>query len=118
VSKGRHTIAKHQKLLSLPSRNLAQEGKKVEGYAGRILAHDSTRVGAAWVEVSQQSTVPRLKRLSCLLCVVALRFNEVSDDQLDRALCAAVWVCGANRAMLRNGDHVWDSSGIAIDCRR
>ena len=42
----------------------------------------------------------------------------IRDNQLDCALRASVWVCRANWAYFGNGDHVGNSSSIAIDGRR
>lgn len=117
VSEQDLTIAKYEELLSLSGSDLAQQWQQVEGYAGWILAHDSAGVGAAWVEVSQQSTVPLLDWLSCLLRIGTLRLDEIRNDQFDRALCASIRVGGANGAVLGDGDHVGHSSGIAVDGR-
>ena len=102
----------------MSSSNLAQQWQQVERHARRILAHDSAWVRTAWVEVSQESTIPLLKWLPYLLRIGALGLDEICDHQLDRALCPSVRVGGADRAVLRDGDHVGDSSGIAVDSRR
>ena len=39
----------------------------------------------------------------------------VRDDQLDGAFCAAIWVCGADGAVLGDGNHVGHAGCIAID---
>lgn len=98
--------------------NLAQEREQVERHTRGILAHDSAWMGAAWVEVSQQGTIPLLIWLPGLLCICALGLNEISDHQLDRALCPSVWVGGADGAVLGDGNHIGNSSGIAVDGRR
>lgn len=72
-------------------------------------------MGAARVEVPQQSTVPLLERLARLLGIVPLGVDEIGDDQFDGALGASVRVGRANWAVLRDGDHVGDTSGIAVD---
>ena len=41
----------------------------------------------------------------------------VGDDQFYHALRASVWIGGANWAVLRDRNHVWDSSRIAVDSR-
>lgn len=56
--------------------------------------------------------------LSCLLQIVALRIDAVCNDQFDCAFGASVWVCRANWAVFRDGDHAWMFGRIAVDGRR
>jgi hypothetical protein len=111
------TIAKHQKLLSLACSDLAKQWEKVEWYAQRILAHYSAGVGACWVEVSQQRSIPLLIWLALLLQVIPLSIDVISDDRFDHAFSVSVWIGGANWAILRNGYHVGNSGRIAVDGR-
>ncbi len=94
---------------------MAQQRQQVVGDTLGILAHDAAGVSAAGVEVSQQSAVPLLKRLALLLQPVALSVDVVGNDVLNRGLGAAVGVCGANRAVLGDRNHVGESGGIAVD---
>lgn len=69
----------------------------------------------ARVEVAQQSAVPLLEGLALLFQVGALGIDVVGDDVLNHGLGAAVGVGRANGAVLGDGDHVGESSGIAVD---
>lgn len=109
------TLSVDQELLALACGNLSQQGEQVERNALRILAHDAAGVGTAGVEVAQQSAVPLLERLALLLQVVALSVDVVRDDVLNHGLGAAVGVGRANGAVLGDGDHVGESSRIAVD---
>lgn len=75
-------------------------------------------MGAARVEVPQQSTVPLLKRLSSLLEVASLGVDVVCDETLDRGLGAAVGVGWPNGAVLGDGDHVLEAGGVTVNCSR
>jgi hypothetical protein len=55
--------------------------------------------------------------LSCLLQVVALSVDAISDDQLDCALSSSVWISWADWAVFRDGNHVWHTGRIAVDGR-
>lgn len=70
---------------------------------------------AGGVEVAQQSTVPLGTRLALLLCVCALRLDVGADQRLDGVLGVSVGVGGAGRAVLGNGDHALETSGISVD---
>lgn len=72
-------------------------------------------MGTARVEVSEVGTVPLLERLARLLRVLALRSDVVLDDLLDNRLRPTVRVCGADRAVLGDGDHVLETGSVAID---
>lgn len=109
------TISVDQELFALARGNLSQQGEQVERNTLRILAHDAAGVRAAGVEVAQQSTVPLLERLALLLQVVALSVDVVGDDVLNHGLGAAVGVGRANGAVLGDGNHVGESSRIAVD---
>jgi hypothetical protein len=111
------TIAKHQKLLSLACSDLAKQWEKVEWYAQRILAHDPAGVGACWVEVSQQRSIPLLIWLALLLQVIPLSIDVISDDRFDHAFSVSIWIGGTNWAILGNGYHVGNSSRISVDSR-
>ena len=69
-------------------------------------------MGTTRVEVSQQRTIPLLEWFARLLGIVAFRINEIRDDQLDCALRASIWVCRADWAIFRDGDHAGDEGGI------
>lgn len=109
------TVTKDHELFALSSSNLAKKGQQVEWNTLRVLAHDATGVGTARVEVPQQSTIPLLERLAGLLEVVALSVDVVGNEILDSRLCAAVGVGRTNGAVLGNGNHVLEASGIAVD---
>lgn len=109
------TISKHQQLLSLSSCDLAKQRQQVEWHTQWILTHDSTRVRSSRVEISQQSSIPGFNRLAFFLQLVPLSLDVIDDDQFDCALCSTVWVCGADWAVLRNGNHVGNSSRITVD---
>jgi hypothetical protein len=109
------TIAKDGKLLSLSSSNLSQQGQQVEGNALGVLAHDAQGVGAAGVEVSEESAVP------LCLAVLPLGGNVVGDDLLNHDLGSAVGVGGVDGAVLGDGDEdalalfVLVGAGVAVD---
>lgn len=109
------TIAKDEELLALASRNLTKQRQQVVGNTLRVFTHDTTRMRAAGVEVSQKSAVPLLKWLALLLQPVALGVDVVGNDILNHRLGAAVGVCGANRAVLWDRNHVGESGGITVD---
>ena len=109
------TLAEDQELLALASGNLSEQGEQVEGDALGVLAHDAARVGATGVEVAEVGTVPLLVRLAGLLEVVALGVDVVGNDILDDGLGAAVGVGWADGAVLGDGDHVGDTSSVAVD---
>lgn len=109
------TIAKHQKLLTLARCDLSQQRQKVEWNSQRVLAHNTTWVCSGRIEISQQSTVPLLIRLSSLLQVVALGFDMIRDTHLNGRLGATIGVGWSNGAMFRDRDHVGDSGGISVD---
>lgn len=70
---------------------------------------------AGRVEVAQKRGVPLVAALALLLCIVALRSDVIGDDLLVEELCLAVRICGAQRAVLRDGDHVLEAGGVAVD---
>lgn len=109
------TLAEDQELLALASGNLSEQGEQVEGDALGVLAHDAGGVGAAGVEVAEVGTVPLLVRLAGLLEVVALGVDVVGNDILNDGLGAAVGVGWADGAVLGDGNHVGETSGIAVD---
>ena len=69
------------------------------------------------VEVTEQSTVPLLGLglVAGLDGVVALSVDDVGDGGLDGELGVAVGVGGTQRALLGDGDHVGEASGITVD---
>ena len=70
---------------------------------------------AAWVKVPQQPGVPLLEGLPRLLQIVPLGLDVVGDDHLNHGLRAAVGVRGADRAALRDRDHVREARRVAVD---
>lgn len=112
---GVRTFAENKELLALACCNLAEDGEQVKWVAERVLAHQAAGVGTTWVEVAEERSVVLLVWLSCLLGVVALRIYVIGDDELDGGLGAAVWVGGADGAVLRDGDHVLPFCGVAVD---
>lgn len=69
------------------------------------------------VEVAEQGTVPLLglSLVAGLDGVVALSVDDVGDGGLDGELGVAVGVGGTQRALLGDGDHVGEASGITVD---
>lgn len=69
------------------------------------------------VEVAEQGTVPLLGLglVAGLDSVVALSVDDVGDGGLDGELGVAVGVGGTQRALLGDGDHVGEASGITVD---
>lgn len=69
------------------------------------------------VEVAEQGTVPLLGLglVAGLDGVVALSVDDVGDGGLDGELGVAVGVGGTQRALLGDGDHVGEASGITVD---
>lgn len=112
---GKLTIAEYQELLTFASSNLSEEGKQVVRNTSGVLTHDASGVSTTRVEVSQQSTVPLLELLTSLLQVTSLGVNKVGDNVLDHGLGAAVCVGRSNGAVLRDRDHVGETSRIAVD---
>jgi hypothetical protein len=112
---GKLTIAEYQELLTFTSSNLSKEGKKVVRNTSGVLTHDTSGVSTTRVEVSQQSTVPLLELLTGLLQVASLSVNKVGDNVLDHGLGAAICVGRSNGAVLRNRNHVGETSSIAVD---
>lgn len=72
-------------------------------------------MGAAGVEVSEQSAVPGLVGLALLLQVVSLGVDEVGNGGLNGGLGVAVGVGGPNGAILGDGDHVGEAGGVAVN---
>lgn len=67
------------------------------------------------VEVSEKSSVPLVTTLASLLGLCSLSVDMVCDHHLDGELCVSVWVGRSERAVLWDGDHVWESCRIAVD---
>lgn len=74
-------------------------------------------MSASGVEVTQQSGVPLLSLLGLALLgeVIALSVDEVGDRSLDGELGVSVRVGGTERALFGDGDHVGETSGVAVD---
>lgn len=70
---------------------------------------------ASRVEVAEESCVPLVALLTLFSGVVPLCVDVVCDDLLIEELCVAVGVCGTERAVLWDGDHVLEAGGIAVD---
>lgn len=111
------TIAKDHQLLALAGGNLGEQRKQVVGDTLGVLTHDTGWVGTSGVEVTEQSTVPlrSLSLVASLDGVVALGVDHVGDGVLNGELGVTVGVCRAKRALLRDGNHVREASGIAVD---
>lgn len=75
-------------------------------------------MAARWVEVTQERTVECLLILALLLRLGSLRADVVCDHGFNRELCVAVGVRGAQRTLLRNGNHVGEAGGVAVHGRR
>lgn len=69
------------------------------------------------VEVSQESSVELIAALASLLRLSALCVDVVGDHGLNTKLGVSVWVGGTKRALLRNGNHVGEACGIAVNSR-
>lgn len=109
------TIAKDEELVTVTSSDLAEQRQQVEWDTLGILAHETRGVSTAGVEVAQQSAVPLLKGLASLGEVVTLGVDVVGDEVLNGGLGAAVGVGRANGAVLGDGNHVLEASGVAVD---
>lgn len=109
------TGAEDLQLLHVTRGHLAQQRKEVVRDTLGILAHDTAGVGSARVEVPQKGAVPLLIRLVCLLEVPPLCLHVVGYDLLDHGLCTTICVCGANWAVLGDGNHILEASRIAVD---
>ena len=114
---GNRTIAEDEQLLALASGNLSEQGEKVVRDTLGILAHDTAGVSTSGVEVTEQSTVPLLGLglVTGLGGIVALSVDNVGDGGLNGELGVSVGVGRAQRTLLRNGDHVGETSGITVD---
>lgn len=108
-------VAENEELVTVTCGNLAEEREQVVWNALGVLAHDTSGVSAAGVEIAQESAVPLLIRLAGLLKSVALSVDLVGDDILDDGFGASVGVGRANRAVLRDRNHVLEPRGIAVD---
>ncbi|GJC78324.1 hypothetical protein ColLi_01162 [Colletotrichum liriopes] len=84
-----HTVAENEQLLAVTGCDLAKQRQQVVRDALGVLAHEAGRVGAAGVEISQESAVEVLKRLAGLLQLVALGLDVIGDDLLDKSLGVA-----------------------------
>lgn len=116
----KRTIAKDKELVALSGSNLRQQREQVVGDTLGVLAHDATGVGSGRIEITQQGAVP----FCCLLTlaglgeVVSLGVNEVCNGKLDGELCVSVRVGRTQGALLGDGDHVGEASGVAVDGSR
>lgn len=112
------TITENEQLLPLADGYLRKQREEIVRDAQGVLAHDAARVRTGRVEVTQQSGVEPAGVGASLLSLIALGFDVVGDHALDGRLGAAVGVGRADRAVLRDRDHVGEAGGIAIDgCR-
>lgn len=116
VNPGDLTVSEDEQLLALASRDLGQQGQQVVRDTLGVLSHDTTGVSTSGVEVTEQSTVPLLGllRLSGLDGVVACRVDDVRDGPLDADLGVSVRVRRSQRALLGDGNHVRETSGITV----
>lgn len=110
------TVSEDEQLLPLANSNLSQQWKKVVRHTLRVLAHDTTRVAACRVEVSQKCSVELLAALASLLGLDSLAVDKVGDHRLHSELGVSVWVCGSQWALLWNGDHVGEAGRVSVDC--
>jgi hypothetical protein len=113
----RLTITKNKELLPLADCNLSKKRKEIVRNTLRVFAHNSTRVTASRVEVSQESSVVLVAAHASLLGRVALRVDMVGDHGLDAKLRVAVRVGRTERALLGDGNHVGEACGVAVDGR-
>ncbi len=112
---GAPTVAEDEQLLALAYRHLGKQGEEVVGDALRVFAHDTAGMRTCRVEVAKESGVPVVAGLSLLLEVVALGFDVVCDACFDGRLGPAIGVCRADWADFRDGYHVFEAGGIAVD---
>lgn len=112
-----HTVTKDKQLLALASSDLSQQRQQVVRNTLRVFTHDTTGVSTSGVEVAQQGAVPlvSLSLVASLEGVVALSVDHISDGGLNGELGVSVGVGRAKRAMLRDGDHVGETSSVTID---
>lgn len=114
---GGQTITEHEKLLALANSNLRQQREQVIRNTLRVLTHNTTGVSTSGVEVTQQSSVPLGGFLGLTLLgeVVALSVDKVGDGSLNGELGVSVRVGGAQGAVFGDGDHIGETSRIAVD---
>lgn len=72
-------------------------------------------MGPSRVKIAKDGGIPVVVSLSFLLQLVALRLDMIGDDRFNGGFGATIGICGTNRAMFWNGDHVGKASCIAID---
>ena len=83
----------------------------------RVFAHNARGMTSSWVEVSQKRSIPFLGFviLACFLGFAALGVDLICDAELDGEFCVTIRVCGAERALFGNGNHVGKTSSVAVD---
>jgi hypothetical protein len=110
-------VAEDEEFLALARGDLRQQWEEVVGDSRRVFAHDSARVRPCGVEVSKQTGVPLLNAFSVavLLCLRTLGRDVVGDHELGGEFGVSVWVCRAQRALFRDGDHAGDTGCVAVD---
>ena len=111
------TVSEDHELLALAGGNLREEGKQVVGNTLGVFTHDTAGVSTSRVEVAEESTVPLLGLglVAGLGGVVALSVDHVGDGGLNGELGVAVGVGGTQRAVLGDGDHVREASGVTVN---
>lgn len=112
-------VAEYQELLTLAGSDLRQEWEEIIRHTRRVFAHDATRVGSCWVEVSQKSSIPLLyfMGLSIFLSLCTFGIDVIRDHQFGTEFRVPVGIGRAKRTFFGNGYHAWNSSGIAVDGR-
>lgn len=112
-----HTVTEDHQLLALAGGDLREQGEQVVGDTLGVLAHDTAGVGTSGVEVAEQGTVPLLGLglVAGLDGIVALSVDHVGDGGLNGELGVSVRVGGAQRAVLRDGDHIGEAGGVTVD---
>lgn len=109
------TITKDEQLLAFPYCYLGKQWEEIVWYTLGVFTHDAARVGACRIEIAKQSGVPVVSGFSLLLEIIALGFDVIGDTSFHGRLGASVGVGRADWAVFRNGYHVFEAGGVAVD---
>lgn len=87
--------------------DLGRIGQEIVGHSEGILSEHSGGVSPGRVEITQESCRPVWQGIAV-----------IGDDALDDGLCAAIRVCGPDRALFRNRYHILMLGSVSVDCGR
>lgn len=109
------TITKDEQLLAFPYCYLGKQWEEIVRYTLGVFTHDAARVRACGIEIAKKSSVPVVSRFPLLLEIIALGFDVICDTSLHGGLGASVGVGRTDWAVFRNGYHVFEAGGVAVD---